>query len=794
MEESLSDTLHSSSQTARCAWSKSSPTRKELGLSVSAMGGEMENMEGSLSPGFDHDEVVPRERRNSNEVKGDESMNSLETRKQAILRNLQQYYDANFTSTMSLGKHPQRERRRCIFPKSFTVPASVVKRAMEILDQSESPDCPGEMRLGEVIGALHRFHSALGEEKSLDWDLQILEDLGLSTDVSAFDPEMMIEWHTESVYSRFRVELGTLERLYFALDMGDNSSLLSKAITGSLLVAVFLSMICWIVGTTKVFRVLPCMGEEVNSCTPREPAWMETVEMVCVWVFTAEILLRLICVAQTRSELLNQRYLIDVITEQIEWNAPRSGARRFLAFLFSIQAICDVLSVIPFWVELILQPTQGTSVAELSLLRVLYITRVVRLFKLTRALNADLGQFNEINDLFKKVLANAAPAILMTVLLIVIALFFFGTFIWFCERGEWVGKDSPRYQALVIGDRGSEAGAWLRVAADGLTEELSPFTSIPGAFWWTIVTITTVGYGDQVPTSWVGKTVGSVAMLYGTVILGLPLFVVGATFGQEYNRLMKDAKRREELKSDRSAGKHGTSLRHAERTARFAKATGNFIEEHDILRVAMKEYCPLLGIPEGVVCNWEEGLRAALLEQSPATGMDRLMIRVLHYLAEVEEYWMLKASKPRAAPSPAEEDSRSCRHQDRSHDLSPVDISPKGLSSPDSKSSRYPDRGTDPTIVVRLSKCRRLRTMWYRLAITGCQLGMVPSEVLAKALSDCGGFCSGKTRKRLDSRDSRGSASPTLRLETSPASIQHGEWRVLVLAVREEDVLVVKQR
>ncbi|OLQ08998.1 Potassium voltage-gated channel subfamily D member 3 [Symbiodinium microadriaticum] len=413
------------------------------------------------------------------------------------------------------------------------------------------------------------------------------------------------------------------------------------------------------------------------------------------------------------------------------------------------------------------------EVAELSLLRVLYITRVVRLFKLTRALNADLGQFNEINDLFKKVLANAAPAILMTVLLIVIALFFFGTFIWFCERGEWAGKDSPRYQALVIGDRGSEAGAWLRVAADGLTEELSPFTSIPGAFWWTIVTITTVGYGDQVPTSWVGKTVGSVAMLYGTVILGLPLFVVGATFGQEYNRLMKDAKRREELKSDRSAGKHGAPLRHAERTARFAKATGNFIEEHESLRVAMKEYCPLLGIPEGVVCNWEEGLRAALLEQSPATGMDRLMIRVLHYLAEVEEYWTLKASKPRAVPSPAEEDSRSCRHQDRSHDLSPVDISPKGLSSPDSKSSRYPDRGTDPIIVVRLSKCRRLRTMWYRLAITGCQLGMVPSEVLAKALADCGGFCSGKTRKRFDSRDSRGSTSPTLRLETSPVSIQH---------------------
>ena len=61
-------------------------------------------------------------------------------------------------------------------------------------------------------------------------------------------------------------------------------------------------------------------------------------------------------------------------------------------------------------------------------------------------------------------------------------------------------------------------------------EESSHFESIPDAFWWAIITICTVGYGDKVPTTPMGKFMGAICAVLGTVTVALPLFRFAAHF------------------------------------------------------------------------------------------------------------------------------------------------------------------------------------------------------------------------------------------------------------------------
>lgn len=601
----------------------------------------------------------------------DSTLTSTQDNKKRVLEHLEKYYHETHFTRQTSDDQQKQTAQRCILPRNFIVPRSSVKRSLQIMDQRDTPDCPGE--------AVDRFNRAFGEKKHPNWDVELMEDWSVS-------------WNRSPIYSRFCVQLGQLERLYFILDMGDNSSRISTLVSGFLFTAVVVSLSCFIFGTVEGFRMLPCAGMEINQCVPAEPPWMAMAEKICVWIFTLEIVLRIISAPQARRELLNHRYIISIIAnEELPFSPPMTACGRFATFTFSFEAICDILSVAPFWAELLLMvllADQTGQVQNFNLLRILKVTRVFRIFKLTRALNADLGQFNEINDLLKKVMSNAFPAILMTILLIFMALFFFGTFVWFLERGEWVPRGDPRYEDLVTGDRGSETGAFIRVSNDGLTEELSPFDSVPGAFWWTLVTISTVGYGDQVPNSHLGKMVGGVAMLYGTVILGLPLFVVGATFGQEYDRLMKAAKRRSNLQNQ---GRKAT-MTHADKLGQFAKATGNFISAYTNLSEAMEELGTVLKIPERIRTNWQASVQTALLELQPVPAMDILCTRVVLYLSEIEEMWnsTMTSSDPQASQES----------------------------------------------VIMIHACRRLRSAWYRLNITSCQLGMVPTEVLSKVLSE----------------------------------------------------------
>jgi len=67
------------------------------------------------------------------------------------------------------------------------------------------------------------------------------------------------------------------------------------------------------------------------------------------------------------------------------------------------------------------------------------------------------------------------------------------------------------------------------------------FGTIPSAFWWALTTMTTVGYGDCYPITWVGKVVSTFAMVGGVIVLALPITVLGSNFAKMVEMYEEDA-------------------------------------------------------------------------------------------------------------------------------------------------------------------------------------------------------------------------------------------------------------
>jgi voltage-gated potassium channel len=66
------------------------------------------------------------------------------------------------------------------------------------------------------------------------------------------------------------------------------------------------------------------------------------------------------------------------------------------------------------------------------------------------------------------------------------------------------------------------------------------FSSIPAAMWWSIVTLTTVGYGDTVPITELGRVLGALVAIAGIGLYALPTGILGAAFVQEMREERND--------------------------------------------------------------------------------------------------------------------------------------------------------------------------------------------------------------------------------------------------------------
>jgi len=157
----------------------------------------------------------------------------------------------------------------------------------------------------------------------------------------------------------------------------------------------------------------------------------------------------------------------------------------------------DLVSVVPFVAHQIF----GVSETDNLALEVVgLMVPSLRLMKVTR-------RSNSWQLLLLAMRSAATPMLVPLFFLLVIVIFFSSVFFWVERR---------MHSEYAIGASG---------------EAVAPtFASIPHAMWYTIVTISTVGYGDLTTQSDAGKIVTGALILTGVIYMAMPLSIVGATF------------------------------------------------------------------------------------------------------------------------------------------------------------------------------------------------------------------------------------------------------------------------
>jgi len=246
-------------------------------------------------------------------------------------------------------------------------------------------------------------------------------------------------------------------------------------------------------------------------CEPQPGPVFSVIETVCIAVFTFEYLTRLFTVHSVRVNFIfgfEKEILVPLVESHPAPPEP-NFLKKIWIWMTNPLVIIDLLAVLPFYLTLIL----ANSSVNLSFLRTLRLLRVFRIFK--------LGKYSSGLKMFITVLYRSKEALGVMVFFVLLAMVLFGSIVYFAEIGDW------------IVDTNHPDGYYRRLSLNQVDTEESPFRSIAASFWWVIVTVTTVGYGDFYPTSPGGKAIGAITMISGILTLALPITVIASNYTTE---------------------------------------------------------------------------------------------------------------------------------------------------------------------------------------------------------------------------------------------------------------------
>uniref|UniRef100_H3CM69 Potassium voltage-gated channel, shaker-related subfamily, member 7 n=1 Tax=Tetraodon nigroviridis TaxID=99883 RepID=H3CM69_TETNG len=168
-----------------------------------------------------------------------------------------------------------------------------------------------------------------------------------------------------------------------------------------------------------------------------------------------------------------------------------------MSFFKDVMNIIDFGAILPYFVTLgteLAKDNDTSPTTSLAIIRVIRLVRVFRIFKLSR--------HSKGLQILGQTLRASMRELGLLIFFLFIGVILFSSAIYFAEA-----------------DHNNTA-----------------FISIPHAFWWAVVTMTTVGYGDMYPQTVWGKLVGSMCAIAGVLTISLPVPVIVSNFSYFYHR------------------------------------------------------------------------------------------------------------------------------------------------------------------------------------------------------------------------------------------------------------------